>query len=657
MHSAVTKSATEPCRKKQTKSRDGCSTCKKRRYKCDETKPACVQCTKRGLECGGYAKNFKWRNFDEPTLNGKVRKQKRSFSFSSNSVREPGIISTAAVVPASAIITNNVQANKSRHSWTSKSDPEVRPDSRAFVGADMSNSGFEGADYKLDFISSSDNSMAFFPGTKTDTKSYSSPESIEIISARSSSVESDPVDFPHHALLPYSEFDQGSTLITSNTRQEELKKSPTRDESDQIAEVELSGNNSSPDFLKDHNLMAPALTMNNDISSVFRLFNRFTSGIVSIKNGPTENPWRTLLWPLCESHGCLFHAVGAMTKFHMSKFDEGLRIEAMDHMKKCFRLLAQGLSEETIPLEVALASTLSLAWAEAWDRSIFTGVAHLRGASTILKQLSAAYRKSGRKLTPFLEFLFNNYLYLDVCIRLSIDTGDNDILKEFTSENEISKANYVSELSLFSNESIDPLLGCAQTLFPLVGEVGSLAMEVQKSKDVSLEALAKGCDLYNKLEKWCPSLKNQVHFEDPDCDWHSCLATAEAYRYAALLYLHQAVPEMPSKWNSAELAQKIISYIASIPATSRTCVVHIFPLLIAGCEVESSQDRSWIIDRWSVLSRFMWVSNIDRTIDIVREVWRRRDSSNKNNIREYGVRDWSHWSSVMKGWGWEVFLG
>ena len=41
-------------RSSHPKVRTGCSTCKARRVKCDETKPACKRCVKRGLPCGGY---------------------------------------------------------------------------------------------------------------------------------------------------------------------------------------------------------------------------------------------------------------------------------------------------------------------------------------------------------------------------------------------------------------------------------------------------------------------------------------------------------------------------------------------------------------------------------------------------------------------------
>lgn len=75
-----------PTKPKQTKSRDGeskenrcliltpvsptgqpliavtgCKNCKEKRLKCDETKPACIQCHKKGVTCKGYEKVLKWR--------------------------------------------------------------------------------------------------------------------------------------------------------------------------------------------------------------------------------------------------------------------------------------------------------------------------------------------------------------------------------------------------------------------------------------------------------------------------------------------------------------------------------------------------------------------------------------------------------------------
>ncbi|KAJ6114661.1 hypothetical protein N7486_000439 [Penicillium sp. IBT 16267x] len=38
----------------------GCSTCNKRRIKCDRAQPSCQKCTKRGLDCPGYGSKFRW---------------------------------------------------------------------------------------------------------------------------------------------------------------------------------------------------------------------------------------------------------------------------------------------------------------------------------------------------------------------------------------------------------------------------------------------------------------------------------------------------------------------------------------------------------------------------------------------------------------------
>ena len=63
----------------------GCVTCKAKRLKCDETKPSCQQCHKRGVQCGGYKKDFKWRPFEEANFVNKVpsKAKKGEFQLSS----------------------------------------------------------------------------------------------------------------------------------------------------------------------------------------------------------------------------------------------------------------------------------------------------------------------------------------------------------------------------------------------------------------------------------------------------------------------------------------------------------------------------------------------------------------------------------------------
>lgn len=53
--------------------------------KCDEEKPACQQCLKRNVECGGYKKDFKWRPFEESNVKANIEKQKQGVYYQETS--------------------------------------------------------------------------------------------------------------------------------------------------------------------------------------------------------------------------------------------------------------------------------------------------------------------------------------------------------------------------------------------------------------------------------------------------------------------------------------------------------------------------------------------------------------------------------------------
>lgn len=55
----------------------GCATCKLKRLKCGEEKPACTNCIKRGVQCGGYKKTFQWRDYGNAQVKTNVSNQKQ----------------------------------------------------------------------------------------------------------------------------------------------------------------------------------------------------------------------------------------------------------------------------------------------------------------------------------------------------------------------------------------------------------------------------------------------------------------------------------------------------------------------------------------------------------------------------------------------------
>ncbi|KAH8686476.1 fungal-specific transcription factor domain-containing protein [Ilyonectria robusta] len=67
-HSKVDDSLTafKPRAGTNPRSRAGCLTCKAKHTKCDETRPECLRCTRKGIKCGGYWREFKWSFKHQP---------------------------------------------------------------------------------------------------------------------------------------------------------------------------------------------------------------------------------------------------------------------------------------------------------------------------------------------------------------------------------------------------------------------------------------------------------------------------------------------------------------------------------------------------------------------------------------------------------------
>jgi hypothetical protein len=170
---------------------------------------------------------------------------------------------------------------------------------------------------------------------------------------------------------------------------------------------------------------------------------------------------------------------------------------------------------------------------------------------------------------------------------------------------------------------IDPLMGCASTLFPLIGRVANLVRKVRKSACNSIDIISQANDLKILVEAWKPPESIETP-EDPTSEARHSLQTAESYRWATLLYLHQAVPDIPSG-TAAQLAKRALVYLAMVPLSSRLIIVHIYPLLAASCEATSYEDRMWVEGRWTAMSQRMHIGNIDRCVEVVKEVWQRRD--------------------------------
>ncbi|KAL9131423.1 MAG: hypothetical protein Q9217_000637 [Psora testacea] len=348
-----------------------------------------------------------------------------------------------------------------------------------------------------------------------------------------------------------------------------------------------------------------------------QLFDEQTCGILSIKDGPGENPWRTQIWPMALHEPALYYAIMSMTACHAAKQDASLKITGSQMQGLSMKLLRERLF--AMRTDTAVATTLVLAFSESWLSHIHTGIMHLRGAREFI--LQGLQQQESACMNPEdlsrIKFLRSTWVYMDIIARLTAFHGEDP-----EDLDTIAVPVYGPDVML---HDIDPLMGCAATLFPSIGSVANLVRHVRRTSSNSRRIVSRAAGLKYVITKWkAPTAFKPPEDESLEID-HS-QHTAEAYRWAILLYLCQAVPMICSE-EPAVLAGRALDHLAAVPITSRSVIVHIFPLLAAGCEAVSEEDRCFVQERWTAMMTRMCIGNIDRCWDVVREVWRRRDAA------------------------------
>ena len=555
----------------------GCATCKSKRLKCDETKPTCNQCARRNKVCGGYTKEFKWKSCEPAATKAKAAASDDVGGTKKTSKASPNAAHASSQLSSPLPYAIDM-------AWP----PQMLEPRSASLFEDAS---FEGAPAEaLDGFSGDWTATV---GTRTDLlDAFSGAE------ARSQS------DAPRCAL--------SSDPWAKDGLEEVSCQPPVEHELWAVRQPTPSITAESKVFPM---LMPPPFSRDST-ENLVRRFDRDTCGILSVKDGPTENPWRTLVWPLAPTCPALYHAIASMTSFHQAMDMPQMRLQGIEHVRSSVRTLLSSM--HSIRLDAAISTTLTLAWAESWDKYTSTGIVHITGARQLIDKALAQHRVRplrGIELAR-LRFLCNTWLYMAVIARLTTP-NEREETKEFNTMAHI--------LQLTKNDpQVDPLMGCASTLFPLIGRAASLVSRVRRIAVNSAPLISEAGVLKAQLETWEPPHAIEQP-EDETTSVHDSVKTAIAYKYATLLYLHQAVPELPSL-PSSMLAHKVLCELATVEPRSRAVIVQIFPLVAAGCEATSPDDRRWVLARWAAMHARMKIGVIDCCAAVSCEVWRRRDA-------------------------------
>ncbi|KAL9106635.1 MAG: hypothetical protein Q9227_008355 [Pyrenula ochraceoflavens] len=383
---------------------------------------------------------------------------------------------------------------------------------------------------------------------------------------------------------------------------------------------------------------------------LLRRFHQDTSGILSVRNGRFrdgrfENMWCNLIQDLVRDFEVVKNAILTLTAFHSSHERPEMKYTAIKYKGNCLGDLNKRIIEYTvfgiefIPVEAILAATLTLGFADGWDQHTVTGILFLVSAKCLLEKAVEMHH-----IRPFspdklarIRPLCRVFVYMDVLSRLTErqqrEVPKYDYLMDSFNSFAVSAPGHFYE--------VDSLMGCATSLFPLIGRTADLIQNVRNAPEEqrnSMAVMRQAMVLSEQLTNWrAPELDDINPPQEKSCEVKDFLNTAEAYRYATLLYLRQAVPLIQSK-SSTSLAEDILKFLREVPISSSAILVQIFPLVVAGCEAEHS---TWVKDRWSHMSRRMRIGNVDKCAEVVKMCWKNRGNARKTRqaIHSQGMGD------------------
>ncbi|KAF5563241.1 c6 zinc finger domain-containing protein [Fusarium napiforme] len=389
------------------------------------------------------------------------------------------------------------------------------------------------------------------------------------------------------------------------------------------------------------------------------LFDRRICEVLCIKDSSTGNPWRKIVWPMAKEHTALYHAIAAMTCFQGFNNLPQHRAIGLRHLNYAVEQLTVMESSDCKP-EATISTALAVSLAQAWchPRSSTT-TSYIRKGAELLRKALIEHQSSQRPRSELvgLGFLSNTWIYMDTITRVTCHDGN------------IMDLPLMSDCSLFSSTSlgstVDPLMGCAGPLFPLLGGVADLVNRVQrKQENLNSPAIVSAAvRLKTSIERWepCTELDEEPQETQLCSSAIDLIQTANAYKWATLLLLHQAVPELPTQVSLQDMARKVLTLIATVPEDAHAAIFPVMPLMIAGCEATEIEDRNWVSDRWGVLSSRLTSGLVNRCLEITAEAWKRHDKSSKATRGDMVSSSPScsttkreiYWMKVMKDWGWQ----
>lgn len=105
------------------------------------------------------------------------------------------------------------------------------------------------------------------------------------------------------------------------------------------------------------------------------------------------------------------------------------------------------------------------------------------------------------------------------------------------------------------------------------------------------------------------------------CDLDRIKSTAEFYRIAALIYLHESLLQSQRTSNAM---QNLVKRSLIVMKQLKVCTSP-WPLFMTACAVVNDEQRLHVLQALDLMQRVRGIGNVDVMRDIIETLWKRRD--------------------------------
>ncbi|ABN64665.2 sterol uptake control protein 2 [Scheffersomyces stipitis CBS 6054] len=384
-------------RKYHQKSRSGCSTCKKRRVKCDETKPSCNKCKHMNLVCGYL--------IDDPADGDKSEKSNQPISLAKELSNTSHPVSPVAR-------EGSMSASSSSGSITQQATPSLTPSLPAGLASTLTSGLLNAGNLNNLNISHLVNGLSGMGGDLSSLGNLANLSNLATLAQL-------PIDLSNLGNLldpqvPSAKTNSASTPAMPNlggigsflTNQKPASASSETFSSRELPQEHESVERTSlPNISPNINTSIPANPLSSDMSGSnlnmldLRLMFHYTSQVSNTITGAgisDTNIWNYDIPMLAFEYPFLMHSILAFSATHLSRTEKGLDQCVTCHRGEALRLLREAVLDiNSNNTDALVASALILIMDSLANASFPSSTSpkslpasawifHVKGAATIL---------------------------------------------------------------------------------------------------------------------------------------------------------------------------------------------------------------------------------------------------------------------------------